>query len=540
MSWGLGKGIEGADQSGVRGAARVLGNIRAVQDAITIRYKEEGLLGGAKGLVKDALWQDNLGGLSENQQQIGGTFGKLVRMSFSALDWVTNAFQDIHIRGEAYALAADKADAQGLHIGTHEFWDKVAQGGIDPSSLGSDVQAKIEKFAERMTFQEELGTVGKAFSKFAQKVPAVDFLIPFRKASTNVIKQEVRLSPLSMLEGNWRKDFAAGGEARSRALAETTVGTAIAALGFMWAESGKISGSGDPDPKKRALQMQAGWQPHSLQTDDGKWHSFGKFHPTGLLLGMVADIHDIWQYMDKGEQDKATAAIQNAAGQAVRDQPFLMGIQNAAEALQAPAGKGKWTQNFVSGFVPIGGTLSAAAAAMDPYKREVDGIKDAVMNKIPGLRQELMPQRDSFGNPIPEAERGLGMSPIKTTEPSTDKVYTEAARLATIGEGLAGRKEPKSIQLPSLGQHELGKVELTPEQRDMFGSVAGQKAYEIMDRIVNQPTWDDKPPLVQQKIFNMAFEAGHKLAESKVLTPEQRKAEMDRVIAGIHQRLGKE
>jgi len=536
-SWAYGAareamGGEENTQSAARGAARAVGNLRAASDALKItlaQMRSEGPIDGAANVVKEMLFKDDPGGMMGNRHQLGGNFGKAIRMNFSALEFITEYFKNLQMRGEAYAMAADEAGKAGLSIGTREFWEQVGERGMQPSEATID---HLEQFGRRMTFGEKLGPVGQAVNKLVQAAPVLEFVVPFRKAPANVIKQEIRLSPLAPFSEQWRADFKAGGETQARALAEMTVGTAIAGLAMSWAASGRISGAGDPDPAKRATQMAAGWQPHSIKIG-GKWYSYGKVHPTGLLMGMVADVHDMWGYMDAGDSDKALKAVQNAAAEAIKEQPFLQGVENASDALQAADGKGaRFAQNFVSGFVPMGGTLSTVAAAMDPYRREVDSIMAAVMNKVPGLRQNLEPKRDLFGQEIPESQRLLGLSPIKATEPTEDKVRTEAARL-----GISSPHIPKSIQLPAAHIHDLGKVELTPQQRDVFGDVAGHMAYQVLAQMVNSPGWDYMPDLVKQRAFTVALEKTHKAGEMAAVSDEQRQKEIQRIIGVVGEKL---
>jgi hypothetical protein len=52
---------------------------------------------------------------------------------------------------------------------------------------------------------------------------------------------------------------------------------------------------------------------------------------------------------------------------------------------------------------------------LDPVTREVNSITDAVKARIPGLRGELLPKRDIFGEPIQTKERLGAVSPVTET-----------------------------------------------------------------------------------------------------------------------------
>lgn len=530
VAYGESKFLPGAkaEMSGARGAARLVGNYQAAKDALKSTlalYKALGPIEATKEVGGEFLFGKDEGGLMGNRQQIPGKLGKAARMSFNSIEFITEYFKTLQSQGEAYALAADAAAKEGHSFATKEFWEAVHQKANNPDPV---LQEHLDAFGQRMTFGDKLGPAGKALNKMVQEIPVLEFVIPFRKAPTNVVKQEIRLSPLAPLVGSWRADVKAGGVAAARAYAEMTIGTSIAALGFGWASSGKVSGAGDPDPAKRATQMASGWQPHSVNIN-GKWYSYGKVHPLGMVMGAAADIHEMWAFMDKGEQDRALKALQHASAEAIKEQAFLQGVQNMAEALDTAEGKGqKFLQNFVAGWVPFGGAQSATAAAMDPHMREVQSVLDAVKNKIPGLRETLPPKRDLFGAPVPEPERMGGISPIKVSEPTDDKVRLEAARL-----GIASPKTPKTLHLAAAGQKDIGKVELTPEQRDIFGQKSGEMAYSVLKPIVESPGWEHLSKGAQITIYNKVLSATRKEGGIQALPVELRTKEYERIMKSL-------
>ncbi len=310
------------------------------------------------------------------------------------------------------------------------------------------------------------------------------------------------------------------------------VGYGMTALGLAWAASGKISGAGDPDPNKNRVQRAAGWQPYSIKVGD-TWYSIKMIHPVGTLLGMTADIHDMAADMNKDEQDKALKLLGKAFSHAVTEQTFLQGMVNVVKALNSPErGWNVFAQNMTASVVPA--SVSTLAQMMDPYQRDVESIRDAVMARLPGARESLMPQRDPFGDPIANADRLGGISPITERVESSDPVRLEAARL-----GIGVSAAPKSVQMPAARIHDLGKVELTAEQRDAFGDAAGHMAYKILAPIVNSDRWEGIPDTIKAQIFQTAFAKSRKFGELAAITPEQRMAEMQRISAEVSKRLGR-
>ena len=503
--------------------ARVVGNYQAAKQGLVQAWET-------------LKWNSEpTGGLAESQAAIPGAFGQVVRYPFKAIEAVTTLFQAMQERGEASAQAARRAAAEGLDPSTHEYWDKVADYATN------EVPANAEEFAKRMTFSADLGPAGKNFKRLigteiAGGVKPLQVIFPFLKAPLNIFQESARLSPLAPLVGDWRADFAEGGIARSKAVAEMAVGTALTGLGLAWAAMGKISGSGDPDPNKARLQRAAGWQPYSINLD-GKWYSYRMVHPVGTLLGLTADLHEMSDYLSADESDKAWKVAAHAFAHAVTEQTFLQGMTTLIHGLDDPARNGATVvQNLAASMVPATLTQTAALVHADPYKRQIDTIKDAVAARLPGLRENLEPQRDPFGQPIANDERVAGISPIVQNAQSTDLVRTEAARLSSIGNGLGAPAVPRSVELPNAGQRDVGKVPLSPEQRDLFGDVSGHLAYSIMEHAVADPRWATLPDAVKQTVFKQAFARGHQLGAATALSPQERQAEVQRIVGGLAQR----
>jgi hypothetical protein len=108
------------------------------------------------------------------------------------------------------------------------------------------------------------------------------------------------------------------------------------------------------------------------------------------------------------------------------------------------------------------------------------------------------------------------ISPITTSAMSQDKVRLEVARL-----GVGVSKAPDSIELPAGRDKKLGKIELTPEQRDVFAGKAGHTAYQILTQLVNSPSWDAMPDMAQRQTMEKVFEASRKIGKAAAVPPEQ-------------------
>jgi len=496
--------------------ARVFGDLHGIMDGLN--------------LAKVSMMVDEAGGKAGSRSAIPGTAGYIIRTPFRALSAMDQVFRTMTERGEAYALGTRQAIKEGFNPATREFRERVAELAQNPSEAAIE---KIKAFGERGTFNSALGEKGQAINNAIVKAH-LEFAVPFRGTPANVFKEMARLTPAAPIIKEWREAVALGGPEGQKAWAEVMVGTSLSALTMTLAMGGHISGQGDPDPNKRRVKQAAGWQPYSVKVN-GTWYSYQRFQPVGTLVGLAADMAEVWEHMTPDESDKVVKMMGTAFAQAVTNQTFLQGISTLTAAITQPEQKmGRWVQNMVSSVVPA---LSAQTAQlMDPYKREVNSIREAVMNRIPGLRESLPPQRDPYGEPIPNDERLGYVSPVVTKEQATDKVRTEAARLG-VGEG----KAPKNIQIPTggIGGAKLGKVELTPEQRDVFANVSGKLAYQVLDGMVNGPAWESMGEEAQKKAFKLVFERTKAAGKAAALTDEQRQKEVDRIMAEVDKRLAK-
>jgi len=486
-----------------------------------------GVMDGLK-LAKAAFYLDEAGGKAGSRQAIPGTAGYVVRTPFRALAAMDQLFRTMNERGEAYALGTRQAIQEGFNPATREFRQRVAELALNPSEKAIE---QIMAYGERATFNTPLGEKGQAINNAIVKAH-LEFAVPFRSTPANIFKEMARHSPFAPVIGEWRAAIAEGGAAKQRALGEMAVGTGISALTMTLAKSGLITGAGDPDPNKRRVAAASGWQPYSIKVGD-TWYSYQRFQPVGTLVGMAADMAEVWEHMTPDERDKVPKMLGTAFANSVTNQTFLQGIAQVTAAVAHPdRDLARFLNSLTSSTVPA--LLGQTAQMLDPYQREIYGVRDAIVNRIPLLRNQLEEKIDPWGEKIGRPERMGGVSPITTKDAGSDKVKLEAARL-----GIGVANDPKYITLPTGGLGgKLGRVELTPEQRRHMAEEGGKLAYEIMAPAVNSPGWAMIPDPIKAKMFRNAFADAHAYARVQALPVEQRAAEIRRITAELEDRLG--
>lgn len=447
-----------------------------------------------------------------------GAVGKFTKAVYGTNSMLDAMFRTLTEQGEVYSLATKDAIKQGHEPGTLDFFREVKAMVENPTDAMLEA---ANKAGERAVFATPMGDLGRKFSAFADASKIGRFVVPFQQTPTNILKETFRNSPFAPLVEGWRADVGKGGAARDKAVAEMAVGTALWTSAVLLASQGKITGYGDPDPRKRAVQMQSGWQPYSYKTSDGRYIPLVRIAPTvGTMMGMAADVTQMGEYMTPDEQYKFGKMGMLTFKNAVTNQTMLSGITNVLKAMDDENSLDKWINSTAGSLVPASGMLGQVAALKDPYQREVFSTLDAIRMKIPGAREENQPRIDAWGEMAPELERPLFIAPVKVSKQSEDKVRNEAARL-----GVGAAKAPKQLDV-GINQGRIGMVELTPEQRTQYAKTAGELAYRIVEPVVNSAGWERIPDLVQRQIMQDALEDGRKLAAATAFEPEQLQREI--------------
>lgn len=511
-------------------ALRVIGNIQGLLEALEIGA---GFARANWNVPMQAIRALDKGDTKSESYKnaIGGDLGVIVRTPFTALRVADTTFRMMIERGEINTLAAREAAKERYNPLTAEFRQRMAELAQNPTEA---MLKSAEQAGLRFTFNAELGPAGRAFQRLLDEAPILKVFVPFVRTPGNVFKEMFRLTPFAPFIDTWRADFNKGGADRHKAYAEVVIGSLLAGTVMAMVNDKKdkwITGQLDADPAKKNIQLAAGMQPYSVKIQ-GKWYDYSALQPLGTLLGLAVDIAQAWDLIGTQEQDKIVRVLSIGFANSVTNQTFLQGAVSITHLLTEPDRYGpKIMQSLAAMHVPS--ILAQNAALMDPYVREINGVLDAVKNRIPGVRETLFAQRDPFGEQIKNPERLGVVSPIKTRTPETDPVYTEAARL-----GVGVSRTPKNIELPTkIGDKKLGKVELTPEQRDIFGDKAGNFAYDILEPIVGTPAWNAAPDLQRKQTYDRVFQKANQVGKWEALTPEQRAIEFHRIQTEITYRL---
>lgn len=451
---------------------------------------------------------------------------------FGANTLIDGMMRNFGYYGEMYSRASKDAIEAGLSVGSKQFMDFVQERVSNPSA--KDIAA-AEKTAAEVVFSGETGPLLQKVYNTLNDWKYAKVVVPFVGVPGKMLEAGSRLSPFAPLVKSWREDVAAGGERAQRAHAEAAIGRVMWATTANLYRDDMITGYGPPEPEKRAVWLSKGQhQPYSVKIG-GQWYNYGQtLQPIGPMLGMVADIMQLYDFMDAEEQDRIPKAAFLTFKNVIGNATMLQGAADFFSIFTDEGSMVKFMRNFATSNLPAAGLMGNVAQGIDPYQREVNSMLDAVKARIPGVRETLQPKRDVLGDAIPEPDKlAMGIIPAKSVAIEDSKVAAEAARLS-IGVG----KIPDHIELPAGKDKRLGKVELTPEEKDIWAREAGQMANAILQGSVTAPDWDTLPDQTQRIIMQSAFERSREYGRKMALSPERLDAEYQRIGKGIERNFG--
>ena len=472
-----------------------------------------GMLSGVRAGIKAASATFRADEATEKveafRNAIPGRFGEVVRFSFRLMGAGDAFISTMYRYGELKTLAVRRAVAEGHNPLTREFAERVQHWIDNPTER---MTTEADAAALRMTFNTESGERLRAVQTFVKQWH-LEWMVPFIRTPARIAEEMIRMSPAAPMIDAWRADIAKGGAARDRAIAEVVVGSGIMALTMAYAFEGSITGSGSPDPGKRRSK-EGIEQPNSIKVGN-TWYEIGRLQPGGTLMVLAADVAATWDMMNDEQRDKIPKMLALAFSNAITNQTFLQGLTNVIHMMSEPDRYGsRFFQGLAGSMVP--NIIGQPTAMMDPKQREINSMADAIRARLPGAREGLLPKVDWLGEDKPARERLGVVLPVRTLEPSKDKVREEAARLE-----ISLAAAPKKTHIGK-GTGKLGDVELTPEERNKFAEVGGKMAHQILTSIVNAPGYDQVPDLIKKQMFARVLTASHRVAAVQALPLEKR------------------
>lgn len=326
-----------------------------------------------------------------------------------------------------------------------------------------------------------------------------DFIMPFTQTPTNVAARIADYSPLGFVKAGAQAVRGSGQRNVVESLGRGITGTGIAGIGYGLGKEGNLSGTMPTNETEKNLWELQGKTPNSVKIGD-TWYNMDKLAPLGNVLGMGG------QYAQNGSL--AETAGQTAKG--LKDMTFLKGMSSAMDALNDPKRyASSYVENSIASLVPS--IVAAYARNQDPVKREVNGVSEAIMNRLPGMRQSLLPNRDALGNEV-YYEGNQMFSPMRTSSAKNSPVANEIIRLNEMGGSISLSNADKKVGL--LGG---AKVELTPEQYDQMNKESGGIIQKLVESAINTPQYQNSKPVDQARFIEKVIQKARELSKYRAI-----------------------
>lgn len=432
---------------------------------------------------------------------IPGKVGEVVRIPTRLLSAEDEMFKAIGYRQELNTIAYRIATKEGLS--GEAFSSRMADILQNPTEA---IMNDAVKAAEYQTFTNPLGPTGRAIQNFANSHFLAKLVVPFVRTPANILKYAGERTPLGFLSKEIRSNLSGknGTIARDTQIARMALGTTIGVAAAWQAMQGNLTGGGPSDPKEKALMRMTGWQPYSVKIGN-MYYSYEWFDPFATIIGTSADMAEI---SNRGVQDdegveKIAGATAASISKNLVSKLSLRGVSDLLNVVTDPDRYGdKYIQNFASSFIPS--FVGTIARTNDPVLREARTTLEAMKARVPGLKEDLFPKRDIWGNlTVSQGSAGPDMlSPIRQSAIDKDPVNQ---RLLNVG------------MFPSKLSRKIRGVELTDKQYDDYAKIAGRMAKMRLNNYVKIPGTANLPAEIQRKTMQSIVDNSRESARTIIM-----------------------
>ena len=523
---------------GEQGTAAIFGLLRGAKEADRLTFKElgarmignilgfaDGLKAGAKALIDEEYITDPFLKVElARQRAIGGITGKIVRIPTRALAAEDLFFKAINYRQDVMGLATRQAIKEGKQ-GLNAVRQRVKEILDNPMDELPDLDLKATDYARYQTYTNPLGKFGQSLQNQLSEpyFKVFRFIAPFIRTPVNIVKYAGERTPLGFIFKRYKDAIEAGGAEADIAKAKIAFTGGVMSVLGLYASQGLITGRGPEDVRERAVLRETGWQEYSIKVGD-EYISYQRFEPFGILLGLTADFVTASQMIgdnvlvSEGEEQKSKdtelqeelskvgAYLIASFADNITNKTYLRGVSDVIKAIDDPERYGPtYLNNFLSSPIP---NVSGYIRRMDdPYVRDVRGLTDALMNKIPGISVNLPTRRNIFGEPIkytpgaaPEALGRFGevFSPARKEQITNDIVFNELLDIEYY---------------PSMPRRTIQGVDLNSDQYEymMAQHVLQRTKQQILDEILS-PGYKELPKYQKKKMIKRIIEGNNEIA----------------------------
>jgi hypothetical protein len=440
----------------------------------------------------DQYGEINFGNKHVWQKAAQNVLGKPANFVFRGMAAADQPFHYGTLKNSLYDQAIADGRNQGLH--GQALKAHMEQFVQDPPLKAADTALR-EATKSTLAHDTLVGVVVPAIKKGIDMAPgapkgwkiaakaSVDALVPFSKIPAGFLSRTIDFTPLGVGREvitqifNRKKGF--DQRAFVQAVGEGLTGTGVIAVGMQLANGGLLSGDYPKnDPKKVALWKAKKITPNSLNVG-GTWISLNYLGPVGLLFGMGKNMVDA----KTNNTGSAIGAALAGLGSGLLNQSFLQGFSNFTDAIKNPQQFAQTFKNSEAGSL-IPAWSNDIANFTDEWQRQTNTAGEAIMARIPVVRENLDKKIDTFGHDLAQGtDNPLNTaSPLRPSTEKDDPMLNEIDRLAGVDQAV--------IPLPvkTIGQGDTA-IKLTPQQQTQRQKLVGQSLEPLWNQIMASPSY---------------------------------------------------
>lgn len=466
----------------------------------TLAFTARGIPGGAKEgfdrgwkYLRTGMDERNIGAKLDYKRVNFGT-GRIAR-GFQAYEetifhLLGAADQPFYYGAKARSLYS-QVIAQAINKGL-KGKDRIAYVNNAIQNPTNDMLEYAVHDAEVAVFQNRthLGDIAKSI----QKVKGGEVIVPFGRTPSAVAMQIVNYSPIGPVKevaeqihkGKFnQKKF-------SQAFGRATVGTGALFIGGLLLRKGLITLDYPDNERERELWKLEGRQANSILID-GKWRTIQTLGPVGNVL--IIGGHFDRELKKEGSPTKAIVTALAGGAKSFSEQTFVRGVNLAVDAITSPERSFEnWFTSMAGSVVPT--IVADIARAQDDISRRAIGVEERIKTRIPGLRKDLEPAIDVFGQDLPRYGGNVLETMADPTRPSKirqDIVVDELRRLWD-----------KDIKVaPTLLGDKAGYDILTKEENTQLWRRAGELIYKGLFAAINSEGYESTNDFAKGKLLDL-------------------------------------
>lgn len=406
------------------------------------------------------------------------------------------------IMSQAYAQAKNT----GLKgVEAKEFVTNLVQNPTDEMLKYATLDAQTAVFQNNTKLAEVAAAMVRA-------VPALEIVMPFRRTPAAVAMQVINYSPLGLAKpvarifGAIRKGTF-DQRLFSQEVGRAAIGTVAVAVGAALYKHGLLS-LGKPTGEAEQKQWELEGRTANSIKIGGKWRS-------SAVLGAVGLTAVAGGYFEKGLQQTGSVMsglVQAGAsmGTTLNEQTFLKGVNSITTTLADPSRSAEaLVSSTISSVVPT--IVGDFARATDKEERSFSGsLTGQLQAKIPGAREKLQPQINTFGQPIKTMSFLEVMAdPTRpaSTEYANDPVVMELRRLSDAG----------TPATPTQLGNKKGYSALTPAQNTDLWVRSGTLLKDKLDALIQMPEYQKLSDEQKAKLIQNFTDKAKTVARTEVV-----------------------